>query len=225
MNGNDVPLFDLPTVDTMDDWQDAYQEQQSINHAALYGAKYRLQFVSTSVFSWLDAPDNEDEAQADGMMVLGEALNQLQSQGLTFVQVGSMKTSSLEGGGVANWALDWIGAADSETDYVHEVTVELNAISPNLTAESLENLMDNAKLSLTLNGMLNNVQETTYLEASPAIREVAFLLLSASALLTSSAIVFVSVSPAASERAKSVLDAAVAPVGAALLLYFATKLK
>tara|TARA_R110002096_G_C14347957_1_gene702829 strand:+ start:94 stop:762 length:669 start_codon:yes stop_codon:yes gene_type:complete len=221
INDNDVPLFDLPTLDS---YAGAYETQQALNHAALFGARYRIQFISSSVFSWLDAPDNAEDAQLDGEMLLAEALNELQSQGLTFVQSGSMQTSSLEGSGVANWALDWIGAADAETDYVHEVTVQLNAISPNLSAEALENLIDNAKLSLTLNGMLNNVQEEQYLEAS-SVKEIAILLLSASALLASSGFVFVSVHPAAADRVKSIVDSAVAPISAALLLYFATKLK
>ena len=236
MNGNDVPLFDLPTVDTIEDWQEAYTEQQNMTYEKLFEARYTLQFTTTSFFSWLDTPENESEAQEAGIEALAEVLSKLQSSGLTFVQSSSMKTKSAEDSGTIDWILGGIGASADETDFVHTTTLKLVSISPNLSPEALQNQVSQAELDLALQGTINHVQissGTQILEAGLPLWQIGMLLAAAGYLVSSIGEVWVIASPdaAAAQAAanesgsgfkfdtEDVKDAVIAASAAAVLIY------
>lgn len=212
MNGNDVPLFDLPTVDTLDDWQDAYTEQQGLALQGLFDTTYELIFETNSLFSWLDAPDDLSEAKEEGKQKLHQILQSLQNQGLTFQQISSMSTNSID-----------------EVDYTHQVSLQLTGISPNVSAESLENAFYNAELELAVAGKLNNLQygggfSAAVAAQSPWPTKVGLILLASAFGLGIGTTVIVSGEETA-ERIGGLIDRTIAPISAALLIYFATKLK
>ena len=211
MNGNDVPLFDLPTVDTIDDWQEAYTEQQGLALQGLFDTTYKLSFETNSLFSWLDAPDDLSEAKEEGKLKLDQILQSLQNQGLTFEQISSMKTTSID-----------------EVDYTHEVSLQLTGISPNVSAESLENAADNAELELAVAGKLNNLQYgggfgAAVAAQSPWPTKIGYIVLASFAAGGGTVIILSGEETA--ERIGGLIDRTIAPISAALLIYFATKLK
>jgi len=211
MNENDVPLFDLPTLDTLDDWQDAYTEQQGIALQGLFETEYKLIFDTNSFFSWLDAPDDLSEAKEEGKEKLNQILQSMQNQGLTFQQISSMKT-----------------ATSDDVDYTHEVSLQLTGISPNVSAESLENSSANAELELAIQGNLNNLQYgggfgAAVAAQSPWPTKIGYMLL-ASFAAGGGTVILLSGEETA-QRIGGLIDKVVAPISAALLIYFATKLK